>query len=382
MTSPSPAVPRFTWSQISWGNTAFIVATHLAALAGTALYVALHGVTLPPVLLGAFFMLACGFSVTAGYHRLFAHATYEAHPLVRAFYLLFGAAAFENSALKWASDHRRHHAYVDRDEDPYNVKLGFWWAHIGWIFLKDPPGPRTAHTGDLEGDRLVRWQDRFYAPLAVGLGLLLPLGLGFLFGDPWGGLVVGGFLRIVLLHHATFSINSVAHTIGRQPYSTANSSRDSGLTALLTLGEGYHNFHHTFPTDYRNGVRKFHFDPTKWLIYGLSLVGLARRLMRVPDPVILKARLRTEAQRAERGLADRPHLADRLRQARQKLEAMLDRWNTLKAQWAEERARLTGRSREMLASLRRELVETRRRYFEAYRLWFAPLGVMVQKQTG
>jgi stearoyl-CoA desaturase (delta-9 desaturase) len=343
------------------------------AIVGTVLYATLHGWTVPILALAGFYFLACGVSVTGGYHRLFSHATYEAHPALKAFYLIFGAAAFENSALKWASDHRRHHAYVDEDYDPYNIKKGFWWAHMGWVFFQDENGLPGGKVGDLERDWMIRLQHRFYVPVAVLMTFGVPLAFGFLVGDPWGGLIVAGFLRLVLLHHMTFCINSVAHLVGSQPYSDSDSSRDSILTAAISLGEGYHNYHHTFSQDYRNGVGKFQLDPTKWWIYGLSLVRVTKNLVRTPEPVILKARLRMQARRAEAGLVNHPHVAERLRVAREKLEVLLDRWNAVKAEWAIERARLKDRSEEMLARLKREIRDLRDRYREAYALWLASI---------
>jgi stearoyl-CoA desaturase (delta-9 desaturase) len=183
-----------------------------------------------------------------------------------------------------------HHSRTDGDEDPYNIRRGFWWAHIGWVLFEDPKAVDRNSVKDLAADPLILWQERHYVLLAAVFTGLLPLALGFLWGDPIGALLVAGFLRLVLQWHATFAVNSVAHLIGYQPYSTANSARDSGWTALLTLGEGYHNFHHRFQSDYRNGVRWFHFDPTKWFVWTLSKVGLARDLKRVSPELIARAR--------------------------------------------------------------------------------------------
>jgi len=315
------------------------------------------------------FGLATGVSVTGGYHRLFAHGTYQAHPIVRAFYLFFGAAAVENSALKWSADHRRHHGYTDDNLDPYNIRKGFWWAHIAWIFYLDDPALPPAKTTDLERDPLVRLQHRFYLPLVVVAGFALPTAIGALFGDPWGGLIVGGFLRVLLIYHTTFCVNSVAHVLGARPYSDQNSSRDSFFTALITLGEGYHNFHHTFPFDYRNGVRAWQFDPTKWMIRALSWIGLARDLVRTPDDVILRARLAMDEKRAGEWLQAHPVAAARLRAAREQLEKLLDAWTALKAKLAELRARTEHRSREAIAALKQEIRDAKHRFSEAYSAW-------------
>ncbi len=271
-----------------WENIIALVMTHLFGLVGIAylIFVRFSWLTIG---LGTLWFFLCMLSTTAGYHRLFAHKAYKGTPPLRAFYLLFGAASGQASILNWASDHRAHHAWVDTDEDPYDITKGFWWAHIGWLFFREPK-PRPANIKDLEADRMIRLQDRFYVVLLLGVGFLAPLLIAWTWGDPAGGFLVAGFLRLMLQYHATFSINSLAHTIGRRPYSTSVSARDSGLTAILTLGEGYHNYHHRFPADYRNGVRFFHFDPTKWWVWVMSKLWLASDLKRVSAADIEKAR--------------------------------------------------------------------------------------------
>ena len=280
----------------NWPNILFLAFIHVVAVGGTTAYLLLHGPSLAAVVVSCVWAFATIFSISAGYHRLFSHRAYEAHPLLRLFFLLFGAASFQNSALEWALDHRVHHARVDTDEDPYTIRQGFWYAHIGWIFRKGDPAIARPKAPDLRSDALVRWQSRYFLPLAVVMSFLVPLGLGFVFGDPWGFLVLAGFLRLVLVLHATFFINSVTHTVGSQPYSRSDSSRDSLLAALLTMGEGYHNYHHTFPSDYRNGVGRHQFDPTKWILRGLVPLGLTRNLRRASPGKIYRARMRVDGQ--------------------------------------------------------------------------------------
>ena len=278
---------------LSWVNLSFLSGVHLAALAGGIVYFALSG---PPALsiwlLAVLWTVLTVFALSAGYHRLFSHRSYEAHPVMRFFLLVFGAAAFQNSALTWAADHRRHHRSTDTEFDPYNAQRGFWWSHVGWVLHKTPPAEELYPVPDLQKQRLVVWQHRWYMTIGSVAGFLVPGLIGLAFGDFWGGVLVAGLLRLVLVYQVTFSVNSIAHLVGRQPYSTSNSSRDSLLVALLTMGEGYHNFHHTFPGDYRNGVRAHHFDPSKWGIWLCNVVGLARRLRRTPAPAIVRARSR------------------------------------------------------------------------------------------
>jgi stearoyl-CoA desaturase (delta-9 desaturase) len=273
-----------------WTNIAFMASAHAVALLALVYLIA---VRCSPwtVGLAVLWFLLCGLSITGGYHRLFAHRSYRASAPLRLAYLLFGAAAVQNSALRWATDHRVHHAHTDEQADPYSIARGFWWAHMGWVLFHNPQRAATNEAPDPERDPLVAFQHRHYVPLAAVFGALLPAALGLLWGDPLGALLVVGFLRLALQWHVTFSINSFAHWIGRQPYCTDSSARDSGLTALISLGEGYHNFHHRFQSDYRNGVRWWHFDPTKWMVWSCSLVGLAHGLTRTPDAAVARARL-------------------------------------------------------------------------------------------
>lgn len=285
-----------------WVNISVIGLAHLLALGGLAWMVFVQASPWT-IALGLVWFALCGMGITGGYHRLFAHKSYKASWPVRLFYLCFGAAAVQNSALKWSSDHRVHHAFTDRDGDPYNIRRGFFWAHLGWILFKDP-GQERDNVRDLAADPLVRFQDRFYIPLAILFGAVVPWSLGWIWGDPWGALLVAGFLRLVLEWHATFFVNSLAHTLGSQPYCRVGSARDSFITAIVTLGEGYHNFHHRFQADYRNGVRWYQLDPTKWLVWSLSKVGLTSDLRRTPPQAIERAKRETaEARRRERAAA-------------------------------------------------------------------------------
>jgi len=283
-------------------NIAFLVGTFLIALVGTPWYIIVRGLAWPEVITFAALWLAVGISVTGGYHRLFTHKTYQAAWPVRLFYLVFGAAAFENSVLNWASDHRIHHSNVDHDRDPYNIQKGFWWAHIGWIFYENEPIPRTV-VRDLLEDPLVRWQQRWYKEVGMAVAFGIPLLVGLATGRVLGCLVIGGVLRVVVSHHGTFFINSLCHMVGRQPYSREHSARDSAVMAVLAFGEGYHNYHHSFPFDYRNGIKRWHFDPAKWMIFALARLGLARNLRRASDAAILKARIEVQFETAREKVA-------------------------------------------------------------------------------
>jgi stearoyl-CoA desaturase (delta-9 desaturase) len=305
-----------------------------------------------------------GMSITAGYHRLWAHNTYNAHPLLKWFFALAGAAATQNSILVWASGHRRHHRHVDdNNSDPYSARRGFWFSHVGWM-LRDYPSGRVdiANVPDLQRDPIVMFQHKYYAPLAVGMNLAPPLLLGAITGDIWGYLLLMGFLRLVVNHHVTFFINSLAHCWGKQPYTEDNTARDNFWLALVTYGEGYHNFHHIFQTDYRNGVRWWQFDPTKWLIRAASWVGLARDLNRVPDFKIQKALLDMQFKRAQHSLdvcsnadAWRGHLEHEYQQ----FLAHLHEWNTLRQQWYEEKRQQLAEKTAELRKWQQNLINSR-----------------------
>lgn len=286
----APQAPPQQPAKLDWFNISFLAAAHALAAFAVVYLAAIH-FSWWTLGLGFLWFAFCGFAITGGYHRLFAHPCYRASAPLRAFLLFFGAGSFQNSALKWSSDHRVHHTKTDTERDPYNIRRGFWWAHILWIFYED----KTEVTGvkDLREDKLVMFQHRHYVLLGVLSGFLLPGAIGFLWGDPIGALLVAGFLRLAVQWHATFAVNSVAHTIGSQPYCKKGSARDSFFTALVTLGEGYHNFHHRFQLDYRNGVRWYQFDPTKWAIWSLSRLGATSGLRRTPAHAIARARAST-----------------------------------------------------------------------------------------
>jgi len=280
--------------RINWTNTIFLVLTPIIAIAGTVTLIVMGQVSWNTVILALSLVIATGLAVTAGYHRLFSHASYKAAWPVRLIFLLLATAAFEGSVLEWCTDHRDHHRYTDTEKDPYNIKQGFWYAHIGWLFTLDISKRDMSNVDDLNKDPLVRFQHRFFVPLAIFMGFILPTLIASLWGDALGGLIIAGFLRVVITQHTTFCINSVCHVFGKQFYSTRTSARDHWFTAFFTMGEGYHNFHHQFPIDYRNGIRFHQFDPTKWLIRTLSFFGLTKDLKRVGSHRITHYRIDME----------------------------------------------------------------------------------------
>ena len=298
--------PNIPFDRVNWFTSGFLVITFFAAVIGTPLYFVYFGID--PVIIGLFatMFVASGMSITLGYHRLFAHKAFKAKKPVKIFTLLFGAAAFEDSALDWASDHRNHHKHVDGDEDPYDISKGFFWAHMGWIFFKLYPR-KLNNVNDLKKDRLVMWQHKHHRLLGVLVGIALPTLIGALYNG-WvgalGGFIVGGIARLVAVQHSTFLINSLCHTMGKRPYDSGTSARDHWFMAIFTFGEGYHNYHHSFQHDYRNGVKPWQWDPTKWAIWTLEKLGLVSHLRRVSEEKIVLAELREIKNQTEAQIVD------------------------------------------------------------------------------
>ncbi len=283
--------------RMNWPIVAFFAVTTTGALIGGPWYFHRFGISVPEILLTLIFIAATGLAITVGYHRLFAHATFKANKFVQFLVLFFGAAAFEQSALTWSSGHRDHHRFVDTDQDPYSIKKGFWYAHIGWMTLwRQKPDYRNAK--DLLKNRLLMHQHDHYVFWGLVAGILFPVFLGALMGHALGALVFAVCVRLTFVYHATFCINSVCHTFGKATYDIYASAKDHWFVALLTGGEGFHNFHHRFPTDYRNGVRWYHWDPSKWTIAGLERLGWVWDLQKVSKFKVLEAKLAAEKQEA------------------------------------------------------------------------------------
>jgi stearoyl-CoA desaturase (delta-9 desaturase) len=354
---------RLPATRINWVNSSFLIGSALISVTGVPLYLWWCGLDWFQAGLFLVFFCATGLSITVGYHRLFAHLTFRARWPVRFATLVFGAAAFENSALEWVSDHRKHHQHTDHDDDPYSVTHGFWHAHMGWILFKLNAEPPRDNVGDLEKDPLLRWQDRFYLPLSVGVGFVLPALLGGLHAGgrgALGGLLLAGVARVTAVQHMTFCINSLCHTIGRRPYSSRCSARDSWIMALFTFGEGYHNYHHEFQHDYRNGVRWWQWDPTKWTIWTLEQIRLVRGLRRVSREKILLAQVAETRRRLATALSSPPRtlseqVREKLQMSATQLDALAARLGAVKSDYAGRADAQLGRARAGLTELRLEL---------------------------
>lgn len=317
-----------------WVNIIFLALTPLMAGPVLITYSIYNGVSLwMPVLFLIMYSLV-GLSICAGYHRYFSHKSYECHPIIQVFYAVFGAMAAQNTILRWSSEHRRHHAHTESDWDPYSISRGFWWAHIVWIFYDTASADGYSNVRDLQKNPIVNFQERWCKVLLVVAGFGLPTLIGAFFGDPIAGLLWGGFLRVVVVHHSTFFVNSLAHTFGSRTYDADATARDNWFVALLTLGEGYHSFHHRFPSDFRNGVRWYNWDPAKWFIGFLSFVGLAGKLRTMSKPVIEHARMHVLIKQIEEKMQNTsPTLQSRIQEqilrVREALDKELIAWNAM-----------------------------------------------------
>ena len=235
---------------------------------------------------------ATAMSVTIGFHRLYTHRSFEAVAPVRFLLGVFGSMAIQGPLIEWVSRHRRHHQHSDHPGDPHSphefgagvwgVLRGFVHAHIGWAFTPDPPGG-DRYVPDLRKSRLARVVSALF-PLWALLGVLLPAAVGGWASGTWGGaaagLVWGGLVRIFLVHHLTWSINSVCHLWGSRPYETSDQSRNNAVFGVLAFGEGWHNNHHAFPTSARHGLRWWQFDASYMVIRLLEACGLAWQVKR------------------------------------------------------------------------------------------------------
>ena len=247
------------------------------------------------LVIGAVLYTATALGVTVGFHRLLTHRAFKTGPVTRAVLAILGSAAIEGPVTSWVADHRKHHAYSDREGDPHSPHVGheegwrgalkgFFHAHVGWLFIHTQRGSKERFAPDLLKDPVIRFVDRTFFVWAIA-GLLLPFVLGWAFGGTieaaLTALLWAGVLRMFLLHHVTYSVNSLCHMFGGRPYDTKDHSRNFAPVAWLSFGEGWHNNHHAFPTSAKHGLRWWQPDPSAWLISTLEKLGLARDVVRI-----------------------------------------------------------------------------------------------------
>jgi stearoyl-CoA desaturase (Delta-9 desaturase) len=247
------------------------------------------------LLVFAIMYVLTGLGVTVGFHRLFTHRSFKTTKGVRAVLAALGSMAIEGPVISWVADHRKHHVYSDREGDPHSPHVdhghglkgalrGLVHAHVGWLFIHTQRGLKSRYAPDLIADPVVSWISRTFVVWVLA-GLALPFLLGWLItGTLFGaltGLLWGGAVRMLVLHHATYSINSLCHFFGRQRFKTGDESRNLWWLSVFTFGEAWHNNHHAFPTSARHGLGRFQIDPSAWVIWALEKTGLAWDVVRV-----------------------------------------------------------------------------------------------------
>jgi stearoyl-CoA desaturase (delta-9 desaturase) len=247
------------------------------------------------IIVFAIMYVATGLGITVGFHRLFTHRAFKCGKAVRATLAILGSAAIEGPVISWVADHRKHHAFSDQHGDPHSPHVdhgggvkgalkGLLHAHVGWLFIHTQRGLKSRYAPDLLADPVVRKiSDTFL--IWVLAGLAVPFVLGWLIGgtvaEGLTGVLWGGGVRMLVLHHSTYSINSLCHFFGKQRFSTGDESRNLSWLSVFTFGEAWHNNHHAFPTSARHGLKPWQFDPSAWVIWGLEKTGLAWDVVRV-----------------------------------------------------------------------------------------------------
>jgi stearoyl-CoA desaturase (delta-9 desaturase) len=355
----------------NWGPGLFLIVYQACLLITLPFYFYYNTPSWSMILVSVILLYLTGLSITAGYHRFYSHRSYKTKPIVETILLFFGAMAGQGSALRWSFDHRLHHAYVDTDQDPYSIKRGFWYAHFLWILEK----PRTIDpkvVPDLMKNPYVQFQHRHIGKLMLLSNVMVFFLVGWLLNDYLGAFFIACWTRLFCLHHFTWFINSLAHTWGDKPFCQEQSAVNNYVIALLTFGEGYHNFHHTFANDYRNGIRWFHFDPTKWLIWSMNKLGLTSGLKTV-DAYAIKKRL--VLQRKElllERLCDlwyikKEELEKKVTELSESIVNKIAESNRLMEYYRE--ARKTGKEREVLEQVNHQLYQLKLSLKEDWKRW-------------
>ncbi len=301
----SPALERVSW--VKKLVTALVIILPFIGLVGGIVMLWGWGISWIHVVLLVVGYLLTGHGVTVGYHRHFTHKSFDTGPVVKATLGVLGSMAIEGSIIKWVATHRMHHQHSDRESDPHSPHhegegalgylKGLWHSHMGWFFRPDPTN-LNKYAKDLMSDKLIKTISDLF-PLWIALGLLIPGAIAWaVTGSIVGGLlgiVWGGLVRVLVVHHVTWSINSACHLWGSKPYNSHDESRNNLLFGLLAWGEGWHNNHHAFPASARHGLSWWQVDSSYWVIRLLGALGLARNI-RTPNPERVRAkRVQTHA---------------------------------------------------------------------------------------
>jgi stearoyl-CoA desaturase (delta-9 desaturase) len=310
MSSPEPPRPDAGDIQHTAHETAdrvitgFVTALPMAALVVVAWQLWQDLLHVSDVVVFFIMYVLTGLGVTVGFHRLLTHRSFQTTRPVRFVLAALGSAAIEGPVISWVADHRKHHAFSDHEGDPHSPHVGHGHglrgalrglahAHVGWLFLHTQRGSRARYAPDLCEDPVVAWVDRTFIVWALG-GLAMSFALGWAIGGSLStaltGLLWGGAVRMFVLHHVTYSINSLCHFFGRRRFETGDESSNVFWLALPSLGEAWHNNHHAFPTSAAHGLRWWEVDLSSLVIRGLERVGLAWDVVRVtPERQVAKA---------------------------------------------------------------------------------------------
>jgi len=352
-------IGRFDLTNYTSISGAFITAYHVGLLIGLPLYFYYAAPTWAMVAVSVVLLFVTELGITAAYHRYYAHRSYNLSRPVEFILLALGTVALQGSVIQWSHDHRKHHAYVDGDDDPYSITKGFWYAHMLWLY--EPPKPIDSKwVSDLSQNRWLVLQHKYFGFFGFGSNVLVFLLVGWMLNDFLGAFVLAWWTRLLVSHHLTWFINSLAHFWGSKTFSKEHSAVDNFVIAFLTVGEGYHNYHHTFASDYRNGVRWYHFDPAKWLVWSLNKIGMASDLKRY-DAYTIKKRLLAEDRRLLLDAAKRmanSKKAELEQKTLQLYEAIREKLNRVQA--LAEEVRSLKRSRVGRDRVRASLAELRR----------------------
>lgn len=361
----------FNKKNFNWGPGLFLLIYQPLLLLALPFYFYYAFPSWGMILVSLILLYLTGLSITAGYHRFYAHRTYKTRPLIEGILLFFGSMALQGSALRWTFDHRLHHAFVDTDQDPYSIKRGFWYAHFLWM-LEKPREIDPKVVPDLMKNPLVQFQHRHAEGCMILSNVFIWVLFGWLLNDFLGAFFLAVWTRIFALHHFTWFINSLAHTWGDKPFCQEQSAVNNYVVALLTFGEGYHNFHHTFANDYRNGIRWYHFDPTKWLIWTLDKIGLVYQLKTV-DSFTIRKRLVLERKHllleklCQLWYVQKDELEKKIHEISESLVKRIAEINKLKEHY--RNLRLSNGEKALLFCVQQEIALCKKNFKEEWRAW-------------
>lgn len=253
----------------------FVILIHLIAIYSI---FKIKNVSIYTILLNLIILFFAILSITGGYHRLWSHKSYKANPLLELFYMIFGTTASQSDVITWAKYHRTHHRNEDKDGDPHNINKGFFHAHAGWLLFpwseKVKDEVSKSDVSDLENNKILKFQKNNYIILWILITFVIPILICSLWGDVKNCFYLT-FIRIVIVLHITWSANSLAHSIGEKPYNNDLTATENFLISLLTFGEGWHNYHHSYPKDYR-ASEKGKYNPTTTFIDLTKKLGLSK----------------------------------------------------------------------------------------------------------